>query len=121
MALKKLFFFFAFHFIRFFHVRLEIEFIANKTRTMSRGEPLVSAIFYTYRNGNKDSAYKYQDLYKIDFNFDKNGKRQINVTLKANSSITHIIWTQSREWLTNQVGWVVMLVIILLLWFLVLR
>ena len=49
----------------------------------------MSAIFYTYRDGKKSTAYKYEEVNRIWYTKDKNGKDQITITIK---DTTHSSW-----------------------------
>lgn len=41
----------------------------------------MSAIFYTYRGGKKETSYKYEDVKKIWYTKDKKNKDQISITI----------------------------------------
>jgi len=50
----------------------------------------MSAIFYTYRDGKREKAFRYETITKIWYTKDHNGNDQISVT--TTDKLTHSSW-----------------------------
>lgn len=56
----------------------------------------MSTIFYTYRNGKKESAYKYENTTRIWYTKDKSEKTE-QITVYTNDDVAHNSWGLTEE------------------------